>query len=71
MWDLKQQDKGLMKYFKVTHVTILYIAHEEGLLSNYSNMHLGSRSMLFDKYYDLENDGFNDSRSSIGERKSN
>ncbi|KAJ5108703.1 hypothetical protein N7456_005378 [Penicillium angulare] len=30
--DLKQQDKGLIKYFKVTHITILYIAHEEGLL---------------------------------------
>lgn len=35
---------------------MLHIAHEEGLLSNDSNMHLGSRSMLFDKHYDMEND---------------
>lgn len=35
---------------------MLHIAHEEGLLSNDSNMHIGSRSMLFDKIYDLKND---------------
>lgn len=35
---------------------MLHLAHEEGLLSNNSNMHLGSRSMLFEKDYDLEND---------------
>jgi agmatinase len=35
---------------------MLHIAHEEGLLSNHSNMHLGSRSSLFDEHYDLNND---------------
>lgn len=41
---------------------MLHIAHEEGLLSNHSNMHLGSRCALFDEHYDLNNDlrcGFN------------
>jgi agmatinase len=35
---------------------MLHIAHEEGLLSNHSNMHLGSRCMLFDEHFDLDND---------------
>lgn len=35
---------------------MLHIAHEEGLLSNRSNMHLGSRCSLFDEHYDLNND---------------
>lgn len=35
---------------------MLHIAHEEGLLSNNSNMHLGSRCALFDEHYDLNND---------------
>jgi agmatinase len=35
---------------------MLHIAHEEGLLSNHSNMHLGSRCALFDEHYDLNND---------------
>lgn len=35
---------------------MLHIAHEEGLLSNHSNMHLGSRCSLFDEQYDLNND---------------
>lgn len=35
---------------------MLHIAHEEGLLSNHSNMHLGSRCSLFDEHYDLNND---------------
>jgi agmatinase len=35
---------------------MLHIAHEEGLLSNHSNMHLGSRCTLFDEHYDLNND---------------
>jgi agmatinase len=35
---------------------MLHIAHEEGLLSNHSNMHLGSRCQLFDEHYDLDND---------------
>ena len=35
---------------------MLHIAHEEGLLSNNSNMHLGSRCALFDEHFDLNND---------------
>lgn len=55
-WDPKQLGGGLTKYSQVSHGSMLHIAHEEGLLSNNSNMHIGSRSMLFDKAYDLEND---------------
>ena len=35
---------------------MLHVAHEEGLLSNHSNMHLGSRCQLSSEHYDLEND---------------
>lgn len=35
---------------------MLHIAHEEGLLSNNSNMHLGSRCSLFDEHFDMNND---------------
>ncbi|KAE8168354.1 arginase family-domain-containing protein [Aspergillus tamarii] len=55
-WDPKQLGGGLSKYAEITHGSMLHLAHEEGLLSNNSNMHLGSRSMLFEKDYDLEND---------------
>lgn len=55
-WDPDQLGGGVSKYAQVTHGTMLHLAHEEGLMSNNSNMHLGSRSMLFDKKYDLEND---------------
>ena len=34
---------------------MFHILHEEGLLAD-KNMHLGSRSMLFDRHYDLDND---------------
>jgi len=46
----------LTKYSEINHGTMLHIAHEEGLLSNHSNMHLGSRCMLFDEHFDLDND---------------
>lgn len=46
----------MTKYAEVNHGTMLHIAHEEGLLSNKSNMHLGSRCALFDEHYDLNND---------------
>ena len=46
----------MTKYSEVNHGTMLHIAHEEGLLSNHSNMHLGSRCALFDEHYDLKND---------------
>ncbi|KAF8855118.1 Arginase/deacetylase [Acephala macrosclerotiorum] len=55
-WDPKQLGGGLTKYSEVNHGTMLHIAHEEGLLSNNSNMHLGSRCTLFDEHYDLNND---------------
>lgn len=55
-WDPKQLGGGLSKYAEVTHGSLLHLAHEEGLLSENRNMHLGSRSMLFDKDYDLDND---------------
>ncbi|PMD44850.1 Arginase/deacetylase [Hyaloscypha variabilis F] len=55
-WDPKQLGGGLTKYSEVNHGTMLHIAHEEGLLSNHSNMHLGSRCALFDEHYDLNND---------------
>ncbi|KUJ17950.1 Arginase/deacetylase [Mollisia scopiformis] len=55
-WDPKQLGGGLTKYSEVNHGTMLHIAHEEGLLSNHSNMHLGSRCTIFDEHYDLNND---------------
>ncbi|KAL3422790.1 agmatinase [Phlyctema vagabunda] len=55
-WDPKQLGGGLTKYSEVNHGTMLHIAHEEGLMSNHSNMHLGSRCAIFDRHYDLEND---------------
>ncbi|EDN91458.1 hypothetical protein SS1G_00861 [Sclerotinia sclerotiorum 1980 UF-70] len=47
---------GLSKYTDVNHGTMLHIAHEEGLLSNHSNMHLGTRCPLMDQHFDLDND---------------
>jgi agmatinase len=35
---------------------MLHIAHEEGLLSNHSNMYLGSRCALSNEHFDLDND---------------
>ncbi|KAK4870487.1 hypothetical protein LT330_004835 [Penicillium expansum] len=55
-WDPVQLGGGLTKYSEVTHGSMLHLAHEEGLLADKSNMHLGSRSMLFDKEYDMKND---------------
>ncbi|WAO96859.1 Arginase/deacetylase [Fusarium falciforme] len=55
-WDPKQLGGGLTKYAEVTHGSMFHILHEEGFLSTKSNMHLGSRSKLFDEKYDLEND---------------
>lgn len=55
-WDPKQLGGGLTKYAEVNHGTMFHILHEEGLLHKDANMHLGSRAMLFDKKYDLEND---------------
>lgn len=55
-WDPKQLGGGASKYSEITHGSMFHIAHEEGLLSKDRNMHLGSRSMLFDKHFDLDND---------------
>lgn len=55
-WDPKQLGGGLTKYSEINHGSMFHIAHEEGLLSNNSNMHLGIRCALFDRDYDLEHD---------------
>jgi agmatinase len=55
-WDPKQLGGKVTKYAEISHGTMFHILHEEGLLSKTGNMHLGSRSMLFDRTYDLEND---------------
>ncbi|ESZ92335.1 hypothetical protein SBOR_7284 [Sclerotinia borealis F-4128] len=55
-WDPVQLGGGLSKYTDVNHGTMLHIAHEEGLLSNHSNMHLGTRCPLRDQHFDLDND---------------
>jgi agmatinase len=55
-WDPKQLGGGHSKYSEITHGSMFHILHEEGLLSEHKNMHLGSRSMLFDQHYDLDND---------------
>lgn len=56
-WDPKQMNGGSYnKHSAITHGTMLHLAHEEGLMSNDSNMHLGSRSMMFDESADLNND---------------
>jgi agmatinase len=55
-WNPKQLGGGTTKYSEISHGSMFHILHEEGLLSNNSNMHLGSRSMLFEKKYDLEHD---------------
>lgn len=55
-WDPKVLGGGLTKYAEVNHGTMLHIAHEEGLLSDHSNMHLGTRCTLSNKHFDLDND---------------
>lgn len=55
-WDPQQLGGGLGDYSDINHGTMLHIAHEEGLLSNNSNMHLGSRCALFDEHFDMNND---------------
>ncbi|KAL1907865.1 hypothetical protein Sste5344_006288 [Sporothrix stenoceras] len=55
-WDPKQLGGGLSKYAEVSHGSMFHILHEEEKLSKSSNMHLGSRSMLFDRKYDLKHD---------------
>lgn len=55
-WDPQQLGGGLTNYSDITHGTMFHILAEEGLLSEGSNMHLGSRSMLFDQKKDLKHD---------------
>lgn len=55
-WDPHQLGGGLTKYSEINHGSMFHILHEEGLLSKDKNMHLGARSMLFDRHYDLDND---------------
>ncbi|KAK2597483.1 hypothetical protein N8I77_012265 [Diaporthe amygdali] len=55
-WDPKQLGGGLTKYSEITHGSMFHILHEEGFIAEHGNMHLGSRSKLMDKVYDLEHD---------------
>jgi agmatinase len=55
-WDPTQIGGGKSKYSQVHHGSMFHILHEEGFISEHGNMHLGSRSMLLDKHYDLDND---------------
>ncbi|RDW71542.1 putative agmatinase [Coleophoma cylindrospora] len=55
-WDPTQRGGGVSKHAGINHGTMLHIAHEEGLMSNASNMHLGSRCSIYDEHYDLDND---------------
>lgn len=54
-WDPRQLGGGVTKYSEISHGSMFHILHEEGLLAK-KNMHLGSRSKLFDQQYDLDND---------------
>lgn len=55
-WDPNQLGGGISKYAEISHGSMFHILHEEGLLLKDKNMHLGARSMLFDKHIDLEHD---------------
>ncbi|KAH7303407.1 agmatinase [Stachybotrys elegans] len=55
-WNPKQWGGGINKYDEITHGTLLHFAHEEGLLKNGSNIHVGLRALLFDQKEDLRHD---------------
>ncbi|KAF2673057.1 arginase family protein [Microthyrium microscopicum] len=54
-WDPKQLGGGHSKYSQISHGSMFHLLHEEGLLAD-KNMHLGSRSMLFQSNFDLDHD---------------
>ncbi|KAH6995343.1 arginase family protein [Ilyonectria destructans] len=55
-WDPKIIGGGLSKYSDINHGSMFHMLAEEGSISNNSNMHLGTRSMLMDEHADLDND---------------
>ncbi|GIZ42925.1 hypothetical protein CKM354_000617200 [Cercospora kikuchii] len=55
-WDPKIIGGGASKYSQINHGSMFHILADEGSLSNDSNMHLGTRSMLFDSHDDLDDD---------------
>ncbi|KAK5679555.1 hypothetical protein LTS10_008376 [Elasticomyces elasticus] len=55
-WDPKQIGGGVTRYSELNHGSMFHILHGEHALLEGSNMHLGSRSMLFDNHEDMEND---------------
>lgn len=56
LWDPKQLGGGLTRYSEVTHGSMFHILHEEGVIADTGNMHLGSRSKLMAKHYDMDHD---------------
>ncbi|TQN66684.1 putative agmatinase 1, partial [Colletotrichum shisoi] len=52
----RQRGGGVNKYDKLTHGTLLHVAHEEGLLKKDSSIHVGVRALLFDETEDLRHD---------------
>ncbi|KAL1967469.1 hypothetical protein VTN77DRAFT_3254 [Rasamsonia byssochlamydoides] len=55
-WDPNRLGGGVSQYAAVNHGTFLHIAHEEGLISNHSSIHVGIRAPLSSRRYDLTND---------------
>ncbi|KAL4902907.1 hypothetical protein BDW74DRAFT_169195 [Aspergillus multicolor] len=55
-WDPKVLSGGISKYSDINHGSMFHILAEEGALLPDANVHLGTRSMLFDASADLEND---------------
>lgn len=55
-WDPRQLGGGLTKYSEVTHGSMFHILHQEGAITEKGNMHLGSRSKLMDRHYDMDHD---------------
>ncbi|RDW78954.1 uncharacterized protein DSM5745_05806 [Aspergillus mulundensis] len=55
-WDPKVLGGGISKCSDINHGSMFHILAEEGALLPDANVHLGTRSMLFDATADLEND---------------
>ncbi|ORY61412.1 arginase family protein [Pseudomassariella vexata] len=55
-WDPTVKGGRITDYAAVTHGTFLHIAHEEGLISNDSSIHVGIRAPLGTRRRDLDND---------------
>lgn len=55
-WDPDEIGGGISNYSEITHGTLLHLADKEGLLAHDKGIHVGTRSMMFDQHYDLDND---------------